>query len=91
VWVLVFAVLLAFGVMMLRRQTAREFPGICHGRALRDFRDRRAAARSRKPAPAQAGSGRIDALERLVALRDSGALTNQEYIAEKAHVMTNGT
>jgi hypothetical protein len=36
------------------------------------------------------GNARIDALERLVVLRDRGAITNQEYLAEKAHMMTNG-
>jgi hypothetical protein len=35
-WILVFAVLLAFGVTMLRRETALEFPGIGHDQALRD-------------------------------------------------------
>jgi hypothetical protein len=39
VWILVFAVLLAYGVTILRRQTALEFAGIHHGQALRDFRD----------------------------------------------------
>ena len=33
-WILVFAVLLALGVTMLRRETALEFPGIEHGQAL---------------------------------------------------------
>ena len=35
-WILVFVVLLALGVTMLRRETAREFPGIAHGQALPD-------------------------------------------------------
>jgi hypothetical protein len=35
-WILVFAVLLAFGVTMLRRETALEFPVIDDGQALRD-------------------------------------------------------
>ena len=48
VWILLFAVLLAYGVTMLRRQTALEFAGIQHGQALRDFRDHRA-----KPTPAR--------------------------------------
>jgi hypothetical protein len=100
VWILVFAVLLAFGVTMLRRQTALEFHGIAHGQALRDFREQRAAAHSRKSTPplstrprtaGPGGSERVDVLERLVALRDRGAITNQEYLAEKAHVMANGT
>jgi Short C-terminal domain len=110
VWILVFAVLLVFGVTMLRRQTALEFAGIRHGQALRDFRDRRARAHARKTAPPPppatdatiagsagsstvpaATSGRVETLERLAALRASGAITNDEFAAEKAHVMNNGT
>jgi hypothetical protein len=83
VWILLFAVLLALGVTMLRRQTALEFPGIQHGHALRDYRDRRAAART-------PGSRRVDALERLAALRDHGVLTDDEYQSEKTLVMSNG-
>ena len=45
VWILLFAVLLAYGVTMLRRQTALEFAGIQPGQALRDFRDQRASPR----------------------------------------------
>jgi hypothetical protein len=110
VWVLVFAVLLAFGVTMLRRQTALEFPGIGHGHALRDYRERRAATHARRQAPApppthamavepavggiaapDPSNGRVDALERLVALRDGGAISDEEYHSEKAHVISNGT
>jgi len=102
VWVLVFAVLLAFGVTMLRRQTAVEFAGIEHGHALHDFRDHRARAHARRtapPAPPTMGgntapaatSARVETLERLAALRAGGALTDEEFAAEKAHVMNNGT
>jgi hypothetical protein len=42
-WILVFAILLALGVAMLRRETEREFPGIERGQALRDFRASRAS------------------------------------------------
>jgi hypothetical protein len=110
VWVLVLAVLLAFGVTMLRRQTAVEFAGIEHGHALRDFRDHRAQAHARKTArqspaatdatiagsagsgtAAAPSSGRVDTLERLAALRTDGAITDEEFAAEKAHVMNNGT
>jgi hypothetical protein len=110
VWVLLFAVLLAFGVTMLRRQTALEFPGIQHGHTLRDYRDRRVAARAHRtalpPAPdtgaviaesrlsstAPAHNGeRVNVLERLAALRDRGAITNEEYQAEKTLVVNNGT
>jgi hypothetical protein len=111
VWILLFAVLLAYGVTMLRRETALEFPGIEPGQALRDFRDHRAKAHARKTAPsppppaAHAGvaeaavtraapapaSGRVETLERLAALRDRGALTDEEFAAEKTHVMNSGT
>ena len=110
VWILLFAVLFAFGVTMLRRQTALEFPGIEHGHAMRDYRERRVAARAQRTAPSPAPdtgapiaqphpsntapapeSGRVDALERLVALRDSGAISDEEYQSEKAHVLSEGT
>jgi hypothetical protein len=100
VWVLVFAVLVAFGVTMPRRQTALEFPEAQHGHPLRDFRDRRAAAHAYRAAPQAkpnvsdaapaTNGGRVDMLERLAALRDRGAITNQEYQAEKTLVMSNG-
>ena len=103
-WILVFAVLLALGVTMLRRETAREFPDIEHGQALHDFSARRAHSRAGEAAsaPAQAipatvsspssasSMGRVETLERLAALRDSGAITDDEYQAEKTHVMSNG-
>ena len=111
VWVLLFAVLLAYGVTMLRRQTALEFAGIQHGQALRDFRDQRARAHARKTAPAPppatdatiarspreqhracaASSGRVDDARATGSARASGAITDEEYAAEKAHVMNNGT
>jgi len=112
VWVVLFAVLLAFGVTMLRRQTAVEFAGIGHGQALRDFQHHRARVHDRTTAPAPppaaaadatiagpAGSttapapssgGRVETLERLAALRANGSITDDEYAAEKAHVMNNG-
>lgn len=40
-------------------------------------------------APA-AGGGRVESLERLAALRDRGAITDEEYQAEKTHVMNGG-
>ncbi|HUO71732.1 MAG TPA: SHOCT domain-containing protein [Solirubrobacteraceae bacterium] len=106
VWILVFAVLLAYGVTVLRRQTAVEFAGIQHGHALRDLRDQRARAHARKTAPPSpptiagsaasntppaATSGRVETLERLAALRANGTITDEEFTAEKAHVMNNGT
>ena len=107
VWILLFAVLLAYGVTMLRRQTALEFAGIQPGQALRDFRDQRATAHARKaasaahtdatiapsptiPAGSAPVSGHVETLERLAALRASGAITDEEFTAEKTHVMNNG-
>ena len=103
-WILVFAALLALGVTMLRRETAQEFPGIEHGQALDEYRAQRAQARTAavSPLPAApldesgtddepAGSvGRVQTLERLAALKDRGAITNDEYQAEKTLIMNNG-
>ena len=90
-WILLFALLLAFGVTMLRRETAREFPAVERDQSLSDSRAKRAQARVSTTAPALAGGiGRVETLERLAALRDSGAITTDEYQAEKAHVMNNG-
>ncbi|MFZ0383222.1 MAG: SHOCT domain-containing protein, partial [Solirubrobacteraceae bacterium] len=109
-WVLAFAGLLAVGVTMLRRQTAREFPGIERGDALPDYQAQPADVRAGNavaqplavtettigtphgtvPAPAPT-MGRVETLERLAALRDSGAITSDEYQAEKKLAMNNGT
>jgi hypothetical protein len=100
-WILLFAALLALGVTVLRRQTAVEFAGVQRGDAMREQRERRQAARARKsatgaPAAAPAvpaGPARseaIDDLERLVALHDSGQLSDSEFAAAKTRVM-NGS
>ena len=109
VWVLLFAVLLGYGVTMLRRQTAVEFAGITHGQAWRDLRDHRARSHAHRtafpPPPSTyaevgvtpvsptptANGGRVDTLERLAALRASGALTDEEYQAEKSIVLKGST
>jgi hypothetical protein len=99
----IFAGLLALGVAMLRRETANEFPGAQPGDAVRQFRERRAVARQRKAAGAIAGtraavvatgtpqpaglSTRLDELERLVALHDRGDLSDDEFAAEKSHLV----
>jgi hypothetical protein len=78
--ILVFAGLLALGVTMLRQQTALEFPNAQHGEALRRMRTGR-----RRAEPA--ASGRVDELERLAGLHDRGVLTDEEFAAEKAHLV----
>jgi cytochrome b561 len=90
VTILLFAGLLAFGVTMLRRETALEFPDAQHGDALNRLRERRAAAKARRtaaaPAPTNGIGTRLNELERLVALHDRGDLTDTEFAAEKAHL-----
>jgi Short C-terminal domain len=103
-WILVFALLLALGVTMLRRETALEFPRIEHGQALHDFQAQRSHARAPNASPAASGTtvsgrtepagapstGRVETLERLAALRDRGAITKDEYQTEKTQVMNHG-
>lgn len=86
--ILLFAGLLALGVAMLRRQTALEFPGVRKGDAWRDVRGSTDAGGS--PAPGRAYATRLEGLERLVALHNSGELTDEEFAAEKAR-LANGT
>ena len=87
-WILVFAALLALGVTLLRRETALEFPDIERGQALDGPQAQSAQAGAHSDAAPQR---RVESLERLAALRDRGAITDDEYQAEKTHVMTNGT
>ena len=70
-------------------------PGAEHGRALRGRRRRprpsstTTSARPRPPAAAPArGAGPVDDLHRLAALRDSGTITEEEFQAMKARVVS---
>ncbi len=78
---------LAFaGLELLRRQTVREFPDAVRadGDFLARFRGRgEPAGRS-----ADAAGVSVDRLERLAALHERGALTDEEYEAEKALLLT---
>jgi hypothetical protein len=93
-----FIILIALGVRALRRQTAAEFPEAQHGdtsRAMHDWYSGRRApapAPSAAPVPVHAGGngGRVAELERLASLHDHGALTDEEFAAEKA-VLMNGS
>jgi hypothetical protein len=94
--------LIAFAVLgteMLRRQVIREFPdhvttgspaGVAQGIAerMREAREGRVATAG-TPAPA-AGDPRVAEIERLAGLRDSGALTEEEFAAEKARILGSG-
>jgi len=100
-WILLFAALLALGVTVLRRQTALEFPGVQRGDAIRELHERQeperahtSATGARAAAPAvpagPAPNQAVDDLERLVALHDSGQLSDSEFAAAKTRVM-NGS
>jgi len=74
----VILVILAFvGLEILRRQTVREFPDAVAKYDLNPFG-------SRGGGGAGAASGHVASLEKLAALHESGALTDEEYRAEKA-------
>jgi hypothetical protein len=76
----VILVILAFvGLEILRRQTVRDFPdAVGHY----DFHWRR------RGAGGASADDRVESLERLAALHESGALTDDEYEAEKALLAT---
>ena len=79
--ILIIAALIVLGVELLRRQAAREFPDAQAGDATANLRAWWAARRGH-PAP-DAGNGHVRDLERLASLRDTGALTDEEYATEK--------
>jgi hypothetical protein len=94
---IVLAVILAIGVEALRRQVIREFPdrvatgtpeGMAQALAER-MRESREARVTRAPAAAPAPS-RVDELERLAKLRESGVLTDEELAAEKQRILSGG-
>lgn len=101
--VLIYAALLAVGVEMLRRETAREFPdeALAIGSMSEAF-DRMGEAVSRGASSvggtfgrARASMGgtrkdeesRIERLERLAALKEKGALTDEEFETEKTSIL----
>ena len=94
---IVLAVVLAIGVEALRRQVVREFPdrvatgtpeGIARALAerMREARERRVAATAPAPGPPPSDT-RLDQLERLAGLRESGVLTDEEVAAEKRRIL----
>ena len=96
---LLLIVFAALGTEMLRRQVIREFPdhvttgspaGVAQGIA-----ERMRTGRQMQPATAGApaaptGDPRVTELERLAGLHNSGALTDEEFAAEKARVLGTG-
>ena len=79
------AILFAIGVEILRRQTAREFPDAVA--ADLGARGRSMLGRMRRSPATPAEDDRVVALERLQRLHDQGALTDEEFAAEKARLL----
>ncbi len=91
VGIIVFMLLALAGAEMLRRQTAAEFPDAHVGDATAAIRARLQAFQDRRQGHDRAARGPTTALpeqlERLVALRDSGELTADEYGAAKTSLL----
>lgn len=81
---LVMIVLAGIGLEAVRRQSVNEFPDAESGGVATTVRAR--LSRPEQSAPAAAGVP-VDQLERLSALHDSGALTDQEYQAMKSSLL----
>jgi Short C-terminal domain len=87
----------ALGTEMLRRQALREFPDhVTTGSPAQGIAERMRGARQGGVAtaggasPAAGGDQRVNEIERLAGLRDSGALTEEEFAAEKARILASG-
>jgi hypothetical protein len=83
---LLLAVLMVAGTEALRRQAEAEFPDATFG----GFGDRLRAAVPRRAAaepPAPAGESKVDQIERLSALKASGALSEEEFEKAKSDVL----
>jgi hypothetical protein len=84
--VLLLAVLAALGVEAVRRVTARDFPDAVAPDPVGAIREGTGRLfGSGEPAPSQA-----EELERLVGLKEKGALTDEEFAAAKARLLGRG-
>ena len=79
VTILIIIVLSAWGFHVLRRQCIREFPDEPAGQATAQMRARVSGAMPR--------GGTAKQLERLARLHDQGALTDEEFAAQKATLL----
>ncbi len=92
--------LLAFGMEMLRRQVAREYPDASLAEASQRWRDRISGAFGRAggktggtssaSVPANGDQSRVEQLERLAKLHDAGVLDDAEFAREKKHLLDSG-
>jgi Short C-terminal domain len=83
--------LLVLGMEMLRRQTAREHPNASLAEASERWSNsisgRKQGAASASSAPSGQNGDRLQELERLTRLRDSGVLNEEEFQREKRLVL----
>jgi uncharacterized membrane protein YeiB len=97
---LIIAALLALGTEALRRQTLREFPdaALAEGEGLRESWGRMRESVSQRVSSAREGrtasapapeDAQIERLERLVALRERGVLSDEEFESQKAKILSS--
>jgi hypothetical protein len=79
--------LLILGMEVLRRQTAREHPDASREEQLQRLRARLSWPRIRRASSPSAGNERLEQLERLGKLRESGVIDADEFAREKARLM----
>ena len=80
------ALLMVLGTEALRRQTAVEFPNATFGGLGERMRSSVPSRTAAEP-PAPAGESKVDQIERLSALKASGALSEEEFEAAKGEVL----
>ncbi|MFZ1993642.1 MAG: SHOCT domain-containing protein, partial [Solirubrobacteraceae bacterium] len=92
--VIVFVALAFLAVVLLRRETVAEFPTAAAGDTAAAIRARVRRLRENRAhhatEPAHSDGVVSEELERLVALRDSGAITADEYRGVKARLLGTG-
>lgn len=92
-YIIGFIVLLALGVNALRRDTAREFPDAQAGDTARSAREwvsgrRGPSVPAGAPVAREHDGEHVAELERLALLHERGSLTDEEFAAQKAELMT---
>jgi hypothetical protein len=90
--IIVFTLLSLLGMFVLRRQAAEEFPDAEMGATTRRLRARISSMRGQRKQPVQSppgngGNSIPEQLQQLVELRDSGAISADEYQAAKAQLL----
>ena len=81
--ILLIAGLVVFGIEMLRRQTAREFPDAVAGGPTEAIRARFSRDKAATAQVTNGEGGHIADLERLAKLRDTGVLSEAEFASQK--------